>query len=158
MIVISDTSPITNLMQVDGGLAILEKIFGKIIIAKTVYDELCQIIPQKNIIDKQLWISVLSAQNILLLTALEEKFDKGEAESIVLAVELGADYLVIDEAKGRAIAEGMGIKIVGLLGTLIKAKEKGIVSKVKPIIDDLVKIGFRIRPTLYSHILEITNE
>jgi uncharacterized protein len=158
MIVISDTSPITNLMQVNGGLDILEKIFGKIIIAQTVYNELCQITSQKNIIDKQTWVDVLSAENTRLLAVLEEKLDKGEAESIVLAIELNADYLVIDEAKGRAIAESMGIKIVGLLGTLVKAKEKGIVSEVKPIIDDLKKIGFRIHPTLYKHILKITNE
>jgi uncharacterized protein len=157
MIVISDTSPITNLIQV-GGLDILEKVFGKIIIAQTVYDELCQIKHQKTIVDSQLWISVLAAENRVILAELQEKLDKGEAESIILAVEMNADYLVIDEIKGRTIAENMGVKIVGLLGTLIKAKEKGILEEVKPIIDDLTKIGFRINPVLYKHVLKITNE
>jgi uncharacterized protein len=157
MIVISDTSPITNLIQV-GGLDILEKVFGKIIIAQTVYDELCQIKHQKTIVDSQLWISVLAAENRVILAELQEKLDKGEAESILLAVEMNADYLVIDEIKGRTIAENMGVKIVGLLGTLIKAKEKGILEEVKPIIDDLTKIGFRINPVLYKHVLKITNE
>ncbi len=49
--------------------------------------------------------------------------DSGEAEAIALAVELKADYLLIDETKGRQIAASYGIKVTGIIGVLIKAKE-----------------------------------
>lgn len=66
---------------------------------------------------------------------LEKELDKGEAESIALAYSIKADYLLIDEIKGRTIAEKLGLKIVGLIGVLIEAKNKNIISTVKPLLD-----------------------
>lgn len=79
MIVISDTSPITNLIQIDC-LDLLNAVFGKIIIPQTVYNELCGLPDQKKIIDNQDWISVVAAENRTTITQLETQLDKGEAE------------------------------------------------------------------------------
>ena len=79
--------------------------------------------------------------------------DPGEAEAIVLAIELEADALLIDEKKGRKIAEEHGIIITGLLGILIIAKSENLISEVKPILDKLIfETGFRINPKLYQDI------
>lgn len=157
MIVISDTSPITNLLRI-GQLELLQSVYGNIIIPQSVYNELCQLEHQKEIIDQLSWIQVSGISNTEMLKQLLIDLDKGEAESIIIAMELKADYLVIDEAKGRLIAESFGLKIVGLLGTLIKAKQDGILTAVKPLLDDLNQIGFRIHNDLYNHILNISNE
>jgi predicted nucleic acid-binding protein len=158
MIVISDTSPITNLMQVNQ-LEILQLLFGQVIIPKTVYQELCEIQSQKVLLDKQNWITVQEASNKNLQSALENELDKGEAEAIVLALELKADFLIIDEQKGRQVAAQHGLTIVGLLGTLIRAKTAGFIQAVKPILDQLIlDAGFRIHPSLYQQIMEIVNE
>lgn len=157
MIVISDTSPITNLIQI-GRLDLLETVFNEIIIPKTVYDELCRLPEQKNIIDRQQWISIFSAQDNPMIALLEKELDKGEAEAIAISIQLKANFLIIDEFKGRDIAEKMGINIVGLLGILIKAKQQGIISEVKPLMEDLSQVGFRVNPILFEHILRITNE
>lgn len=157
MIVVSDTSPITNLIQI-GCLNMLNVVFGKIIIPQTVYNELCELADQKKILDDQDWISVIAAENRSVITQLEANLDKGEAEAIALAIELQSDFLIIDEIKGRTIAENMGIKIVGLLGTLLKAKELGHLSELKPKLEQLVKLGFRINPRLYEHVLKMAGE
>jgi len=157
MIVISDTSPITNLIQIDC-LDLLNVVFGKIIIPQTVYNELCELAEQKKILDDQDWISVVSAENRLAITQLETQLDKGEAEAIAIAMELQSDFLIIDELKGRTIAEGLGIKIVGLLGTLLKAKQLGHISELKPKLEQLVEVGFRINPRLYDHVLRAAGE
>jgi uncharacterized protein len=76
-----------------------------------------------------------------------------------LAIELNADFLIIDELKGRKIAENHGIKIVGLLGSLLKAKEKGHIQTVAPILEKLTnQAGFHINPQLKIHILKLANE
>ena len=157
MIVVSDTSPITNLIQI-GCLNLLNAVFGKIIIPQTVYNELCELADQKKILDDQDWISVIAAENRSVITQLETNLDKGEAEAIALAIDLQSDFLIIDEIKGRTIAENMGIKIVGLLGTLLKAKELGHLSELKPKLEQLVKLGFRINPRLYEHVLKMAGE
>lgn len=85
--------------------------------------------------------------------------DSGEAEAIALAVELKADYLLIDETKGRQIAESYGIKVTGIIGVLIKAKEEGLIAKVNPYLQKLVNdAGFWLNPKLIEKILEIVKE
>lgn len=73
------------------------------------------------------WILVKEASNGLKVSELEAQLDSGEAESIVLALEVKASYLLMDEKKGRAIAKKEGIKIIGLLGILILARQNGLI-------------------------------
>jgi hypothetical protein len=158
MIVVSDTSPVTNLMQI-GHLSLLQKVFGVVILPEAVYEELCVISAQKTIIDEENWLFVQKPKDEKLIAELKKELDTGEAEAIALALELKADALIIDELKGRNKAEEVGLKIIGLLGTLIEAKQKGLIPAVKPIIDDLVSIaGFKVHPTLFQQVLKISEE
>jgi predicted nucleic acid-binding protein len=158
MLVVSDTSPITNLIQIDL-LHLLQEVYGEIIIPQTVYDELCEIDFQKQLLAQQTWIRVMTAQDRELVSLLESDLDKGESESIALAVELNAQFLIIDESKGRQKAESLGIKIIGLLGTLLKAKHLGLLTTVKPIIEKLNdEVGFHINPKLKAYILDLAQE
>jgi predicted nucleic acid-binding protein len=158
MIVVSDTSPLTNLIQIDQ-LVILHKLFNEVIITPGVYKELCEIPTQKQIVSVHPWIIVQQVTNKDVIEKLENKLDKGEAEAIALALDIHADYLLIDEVKGRNIAEGLGLKIVGLLGILIKAKEEQIIPLVKPLLNQLINnAGFRIHASLYQKIIELANE
>ncbi|MCB0636579.1 MAG: DUF3368 domain-containing protein, partial [Lewinella sp.] len=89
-----------------------------------------------------------------LLTEL----DLGESESIALALERDAEYLIIDEYRGRMIAETYGIRIVGVLGLLIKAKQEGLIPSVKDEVDKLLRIGFRLNKGLVTSVLRRLGE
>lgn len=158
MIVVSDTSPITNLLLVHQ-LHLLEKLFGKVIITPQVYEELSELEFQKAAIDKLSWIGISEPHNKNLIHDLEKRIDSGEASSIALAVELKADYLLMDEHKGRSEAEKLGLKITGIIGVLLRAKSEKHIDLVKPILNQLLQeANFRIHPSLYEKALEIAGE
>ena len=81
------------------------------------------------------------------------ELDLGEAESIALAIEVSAQYLLIDEYKGRQIADSYGVSIVGIIGVLIQAKQEGIIPLVSPTIEKLTQIGFRLNKQLIASVL-----
>lgn len=157
-LIVSDTSPVANLIEI-GMLSLLHDVYGQIIIPQSVYEELCEIESQKQMLDRLTWIQVMTARNRELVRTLETELDKGESESIALAVELKADFLIIDESNGRQKAESLGIDIVGLLGTLLKAKEMGLLSEIQPILNRLIEqAGFFISPQLKKHVLALAGE
>jgi predicted nucleic acid-binding protein len=158
MLIVSDTSPITNLLQI-GHLDLLKQVFGQVVIPKTVYEELGELPQQQLFIDGQSWLTVLAARSQEVISSLTEELDPGEAEAIALALEIKADYLVIDELKGRHKAELLGLKIVGLLGVLIQAKQAGYIQAVEPLLIALrEKAGFRIHHALYKRVLQLAVE
>ena len=157
MIVLSDTSTITNLYQVDR-LDLLRSLYGTIIIPPAVRRELYRIEGQQAEIDKLGWIQTEYPKNQSLITELLEDLDLGESEAIALAIELKADYLIIDEYKGRAIADKKGVKIVGLLGVLIAAKRNGHLQAVKPLIENIQSNGFRLNRSLIDKVLTALRE
>lgn len=74
---------------------------------------------------------------------LEAVLDKGEASAIALALETEKSQLIIDEKKGRKVAQNLKIDIIGTLKVIQMAKQKGIVQSAQPVIEDLQKAGFR---------------
>lgn len=158
MVIVSDTSIITNLNQI-GSIELLNQLFGEIVIPFAVFEELSKVEKNFDLVSSSPWIIVKKVERSELLEKLIGKIDPGEAESIALAIEMKADLLLIDERKGRLIAEDLGIRITGLLGILIEAKEHGFVQSIKPLLDHLIyEIGFRIHPKLYQKVLELVDE
>ena len=161
MIIVSDTSPIANLIQI-GELEILNLMFGKVIIPPSVHREI-EALRQFNVdlteFETADWIEKVAPLNVLLLQNIKLELDEGESEAIVVASELGAHYLLIDERLGTAKARQFGLETVGLIGVLIKAKREGIIREVKPILDSLIKdAGFWIGQKLYLNVLKTVSE
>lgn len=157
MIVISDTSAISNLYQI-GILDILHQLFGDITITPAVKRELYAIPEQGNKLDEIDWIIVKYPSDQKLISELLEILDLGEAESIALAIESNAKYLIIDEFKGREVANSYNLKIIGILGVLITAKKEGFIDLVGPKVVQLRSIGFRLNLTLVNKVLEKLGE
>lgn len=86
------------------------------------------------------------------------KLDLGESEAIVLANNIDADLIIIDERKARRIAKDIGLNVTGTLGILVDAKQRGLVKELKPLLDKLIKNEIRISKILYQDILELANE
>ena len=114
MIVVSDTSPISNLITV-GKLNLLRKVFKNIVIpvkVREVIDKLKNFDINLSEFNNSEWIQVKDVDNKNLVKTLQLVVDKGESEAIALALELNADFILIDERKGRMVAEKLGIKAV----------------------------------------------
>ena len=163
MIVISDTSVITNLAAINH-LQLLPQLHNRVSIPKAVYCELADIeppVPGTLEVQTASWLEVREVVNREAVERLqnEVKLDPGESEAIALALELGADLLLIDERRGRAEADRLGIKITGLLGILVEAKRKNLINAVKPLIDALIATSeFRVSSALYNQILDTVGE
>lgn len=76
-------------------------------------------------------------ENQALVTALRRDLDRGEAETVALALELNADLILMDEQEGRRAAERLGLDVIGVIGVLLEAKAKNIIDAVQPHLDAL---------------------
>lgn len=163
MIIISDTSAITNLAAVQY-LQLVPQLYNQVIVPEAVYRELADIdppVPGTLEVQDAAWLEVKQVLNGEVVERLqgEVRLDPGESEAIALALELNADLLLIDERRGRAEADRLGLKITGLLGILVEAKHKNLITAVKPILEALIAMSqFRVSPVLYNQILEIVDE
>jgi predicted nucleic acid-binding protein len=159
MIVVSDTSPILSLALI-GRLELLRDLYGTIVIPEAVRSELittdqggAREVAQAD------WIITHSIEPDVALKLLLREVDRGEAEAIGLAVQLKADVLLIDERKARHLAADLELGVVGLLDVLPDAKQRHLISSVKPILDDLlVRAHFRVSHKLYQRTLFTAGE
>ena len=157
MIIVSNTSPISNLAAI-GQLDLLQQIYGNVIIPPAVERELLNsgdTDPAALAVQALDWIQTQSVTNLRLL---ETNLDAGETEAIALAVELNAYRLIIDERQGRKKAIELGLRVTGLLGILLAAKQLGLIPTIRPLLDDLIANGFWIRQQLYAEILQLSGE
>jgi uncharacterized protein len=163
VIVISDTSAITNLAAIQQ-LHLLSQLYERVIIPEAVYRELADInppVPGTLEVQSVSWLEVRQVNSRITVKRLqsEVRLDLGESEAIALALELSAELLLIDERRGRAEADRLGLRITGLLGILVEAKRRNLVVVVKPLMDALIATSeFRISSALYERILEMVDE
>lgn len=158
MPVVSNTSPILNLAIV-GQLELMRQQFKQVQIPPVVLAELKvqENRPGSEEIQAALkasWIQVQEINSPFLVRLLQQTLDRGEAEAIALALELQADWTLLDERDGRKIAKSLGLKVTGVLGILLRAKQKGELSSLVEIVDALVTTaGFRIAPDLLAKVI-----
>lgn len=132
MIIIADTSPIISLLKINR-LDLLHELFGTIFIPEAVYNELMQnerYKPEREIILNADFIETKHVLNTEAVYILENvtQLDKGESEALVLFNELKAQLLLIDERRGREVAEQLQVPVSGTIGILLKAYDKNILT------------------------------
>ena len=105
------------------------------------------------------WIQVVEPVNRAAVEALRADLDAGESEAIVLAQQLKASLLLIDERLGRRAATQLGLDVTGLLGILAEARKRGLISACAPLLDDMIRrAGFWIGDRLRSDYLKALGE
>jgi hypothetical protein len=161
MIVVSNTSPLINLAHI-GQLNLLQQLYGALLIPEAVWHEIVvQGVRQPGADEVQAatWIHTQAVTNRALVRALQQELDAGESEAIALALEAGADILVMDERLGRETAQHLGLHYVGLIGVLIAAKHQGFITAVKPHLDAVrLAANFRVSDALYRRVLQDEGE
>jgi predicted nucleic acid-binding protein len=163
MVVASNTSPISNLTII-GRLNLLRTQFGEILIPGAVLSELGLLShpPALQEIQAALrdgWIKSHALRDERVARLLEATLDPGEAEAIALALELSAGLILLDEKDGRSMADRAGLRVTGLLGVLLRAKQDGQIQLVKTEVDALrTQARFFISPQLEEKVLKIAGE
>jgi len=161
MSVVSNASPLINLARI-GKLDLLRQLYGELFIPEAVWQEVVTDgVGQPGAVEVKVatWIKVQSVTNTLLVRALRQELDAGESEAIVLALEMESELLLMDERLGREVAQHLGLHYIGLIGVLIEAKHKGLLSAVRHHLEELRNVaGFRIRDTLYVRVLQDEGE
>ncbi len=164
MIVVSDTTPIISLLKVNR-LDLLKKLYGSVLIPRAVFNELtsnndyqteAEIISQSDFVECH---DVRNTQALIILQAVTP-LDLGESEAIILAQERQADVLLMDEAKGRKVAQQLNIPLSGALGVLIDSFDSGLLvkSEVSECLNILQQAGRRISGHLINKVRDYINE
>jgi predicted nucleic acid-binding protein len=160
VIVVCDSTILIGLANI-GRLEILREVFSKISIPDEVFHEVAQKgsdrLGSKDIKDAR-WIEVIRIKDKTQVDLLMISLDKGEAEVLALAKELGADLILVDEEKARKSAVIAGYNVMGLLGLFILAKKLGLLDQVRPLIDELRRKKFRVSDRVVSEALKRAGE
>ncbi len=161
MIVASDTSPLTSLAAI-GHFELLRTLYTEIHIAEGVWQELNhggKRHPGSHEVEKAPWVHRHEVKNQILVTVLRRDLDRGESETLALAVEHKADLILLDEKEGRHAAIRLGLRPLGTLGVLLQAKHCGAIAEVRPLLDALRdQAGFFLGESLYWQVLEQAGE
>jgi len=145
--VVSDSTCLIGLERI-GELNILPALFDPIIIPPEV---------EREFGTKFSWLQTENLTSNLLVAALRLVMDAGEAEAIALASEKSC-LLISDDKQARAAAKRLGVAVIGTVGILVRAKQSGVVSVIKPILDDLELNGFFISRALREEALKLVGE
>ena len=89
--------------------------------------------------------TVSNTQAVAMLTPT---LDKREAETVVLATELGVTTVFLDDRRGRKVAQSAGLQVTGIAGFLLFAKRSAKIEAVQPLLLQLHQKGFRLSPKL----------
>jgi uncharacterized protein len=161
MIVVSNTTPLIGLATIQR-FDVLEQLFGKIHIPQAVYDKAVTAGREaggaKREVIAAVWIETVPVQDQLAVEVLLDELDRGEAETIVLARELNADWVLMDEKKGRRKLTELGLDRIGTLGILLKAKQVGLLPQLRPELERLRQQGFSISQGVINAVLQQAGE
>ncbi|MBV7533109.1 DUF3368 domain-containing protein [Chitinophaga sp. sic0106] len=148
-VVIADTSCFILLDKINE-LELLHKLFGDIMTTDTIAIEFGKPLP--------VWVHIKEVADLHYQNILELEVDKGEASAISLAIETGLALLILDDLKARKVADKLLLTYTGTLGLLLKAKEKGLITAVRPILEKIQNTNFRFSKNVFADILKVAGE
>jgi predicted nucleic acid-binding protein len=153
MIVVADTSPINYLVLIKE-VDILPRMYGVVVIPRAVQEELLRStapeIVQAWIRAAPAWLEIRTPVNAP--DSSLAKLDPGERDAIMLATELHADQLIVDDREGRKRAEERRIPVMGTLGVLKEAATLGLLD-LRASVERLQTTSFHIAPEVLRSLL-----
>lgn len=154
---VTDAGPLIHLSWIDQ-LDLLRALLDEVLAPVAVRDEVLRPgldVPGVAAIRAALatgWMGVRPVSDQAAVARLLVELDRGEAEAIVLMREVGADVLLLDERRARARAQREGLPISGTIGVLRRARDRGLVPAVAPLVEALRRRGFRVGTDLVDRI------
>ena len=156
-LVVSNTSPLRYFI-VAGCSHLIERLFGAVLIPRAVERELTHVsapaILRQWMQERPSWLQVCDLDEPID-SFLASELDPGEAEAIQLALNRSAAILIMDERRGRLIAERKDLVVVGALGMLVEAYRRKWLDDPLAILDELRSAGFRVSRRLVVRFNEL---
>jgi predicted nucleic acid-binding protein len=150
--VVADTSPLIALHQL-GHLSLLQRIFGEVYVPPAVARELSPGMPELSS-----WIVVRPLTQPIASEILRASLGAGESEALSLVLEVRAELVIVDERPARRLALNLGIPVAGTVGVLLRAKQLGFIPEVRPLLDEIIRRGFRLSPAIREKVLADAGE
>lgn len=157
MIVVADTSALIALSLCDS-LHLLELVFGKVVVSQSVYNE-C-VVRNKQESDRlknYLKDKIENFDNSQLLN-LPSNLGQGEVSAMLLYKMQNADYLLIDDVRARKVAKYNNINVIGSMGVLLVAKEKGLINEISSLVNKIANSNIFISNKLIEDVKRLANE
>ena len=147
--IITDTSCFILLEKIEA-LPILNQLFHNVVTTLEIAKEFGRPLPE--------WVKIYTVKDSSLQDQFLENVDLGEASAIALAFETPSSLLIIDDLKGRKLAQNLNLTFTGTLGILISAKNAGIIPNLRPLFEKLKSTDFRVSEVLLNKILDQVGE
>jgi predicted nucleic acid-binding protein len=152
ILVVADTGPLCYLILIEA-IGLLPRLYDRIVIPSAVLRELTH--PKAPTAVKTWadtlpsWAEVRTAD----YAELDDILDPGEAEAIILAGQLNADSLLLDEMEARQEALRRGLPVAGTIGVLEKAAERNLIN-LSDAFSRLARTSFYITPEVLQQALQ----
>lgn len=150
-----NTSPLILLAKI-GREALLSQLYETILIPGSVLTE----VEEKPGAETARIQSLMQHRQVQLrhagergLEAVPADLGAGEREAIAVAIEEGADLVILDEQKGRQVARSKGLRVTGTIGIIVEARGRNLLSSVRRELDHLVEAGLWIDEAFYHRVL-----
>ena len=147
--VIANSSCLIALVNIQM-LSILKDLYGRIYITREVFEEFGK--------DIQDWIEIREVKDRKYLQVLNNLVDPGEASTIALSLEIENSLMILDDDKARKVARSLKLTYTGLLGVLLRAKQKNVIHSVRQVLDKLKAVGFRISKEIEAEVVRLAKE
>ncbi len=147
--IISDTSCLIILTNINE-LNLLQKLYGQIYTTVEIANEYGEALPD--------WIKITTTKDKTKQQLLELQIDSGEASALALAMEMSDCTVIIDDYKARKIATVLGINYTGTIGVIVRAKLKGEIASIKPLLEKIKQTNFRFSVELEIQALKEAKE
>lgn len=157
MILVADASALIALAACDS-LTLLDALFGRVLVPEAVYREVTVgERPQAQRLYHYLQdkVHTVDMQGFVYLDAFA---DMGETQAMILYKQMNADFLLIDDKRGRKVAVINRIKTIGSLGVLLQAKRKGLIQLVAPLLAQIAASPVFVSEQLIQSVLELAGE
>ena len=152
MAVVSNSSPLIALARIQR-VDLLRSIFESVLIPPAVAREIAPSIPAL-----PTWLRIQAPSLLPPPSLLRRRLGDGEWEALALAIELKADWIILDDLPARRSGEAAGLNVIGTLGTLLRAKGTGLLKSIRPELDSLLRTSFFLNPKLYDELLRAAGE
>lgn len=156
LLIVADTGPLVILAKLNQ-LELLTKLYHELHIPEAVFNE-ATLLSQRQDAKRILgFASQFATIDQAIIESIDYGLDEGETQAILLAKQLGSTVL-IDERKGRLVAQQEQLDILGTVGLLLKAKKAQLIPEISPLLEQMLACDYRLAPALIEKARELAGE